>query len=253
MLQADSGFSHAAALSLIPQPMMASHQTSTPPLRVLITAGPTHEPIDAVRYIGNRSSGRMGIALAEAALRRGLSTTLALGPTSLRPPEDSHLRLVRFQTAADLEQAMNELWPAHDVLFMAAAVADYRLGEDAVAEAGSDKLQRRSDGLALNLVATPDLLQALAAKTRPDQTLIGFALEPAERLIDSARRKLSQKGVSAMVANPLQTMDSTEITATVVIRGGQTLQPPASMLKTDFAQWLLDCLPQIREIAGRRC
>ena len=91
--------------------------------RVLITAGPTHEPIDAVRYIGNRSSGKMGLALANATLRRGWPTTLLLGPTAINPPDHSQLTTIRFQSAADLRQLLAEYWPKHDVLFMAAAVA----------------------------------------------------------------------------------------------------------------------------------
>src|SRR5688500_9859369 len=94
---------------------------------VLITAGPTHEPIDSVRYIANRSSGRMGLALAEAAMERGWATTLVLGPTPLTPTENSHLRIVRFQSTDDLQSLLGKLWPSHDVLFMAAAVADYRV------------------------------------------------------------------------------------------------------------------------------
>ncbi|MCI0353369.1 MAG: phosphopantothenoylcysteine decarboxylase [Phycisphaerales bacterium] len=224
------------------------------PLRVLITAGPTHEPIDAVRYIANRSSGRMGLALAEAALKRGFPTTLALGPTSLGPPENSHLRLVRFQTAAQLEQLLKELWPSHDVLLMAAAVADYRLAVESgvsASDRGSKKLNRSGDGLRLDLEATPDLLMGLAAMTRSDQIVIGFALESAEGLIDSAKRKLSEKSLSAIVANPLETMDSHEITATVLVRGGQALRPPPNMLKGDFAQWLLDSLPRVHALAAK--
>ena len=95
--------------------------------RLLITAGPTHEPLDQVRYLGNRSSGRMGLALAEAAAARGLPTTLLLGPLEAeRFHVHSHLSIERFQTAADLERLLADQWPYHDILFMAAAVADYR-------------------------------------------------------------------------------------------------------------------------------
>src|SRR5688500_7711901 len=100
-------------------------ENSTIKPRCLITAGPTHEPIDEVRYLGNRSSGRMGIALAAASTRRGWQTTLLLGPTHLEPPQHSCLKVLRFQTAAELQALLHSQWPLHDVLLMAAAVADY--------------------------------------------------------------------------------------------------------------------------------
>ena len=212
---------------------------------LLITAGPTHEPIDAVRYLANRSSGRLGIALAEAAARRGLRTTLLLGPTSLPPPcpaGGSQPTTVRFQTAADLEELLAAHWPNHDVLIMAAAVADYRPAHPQA----SGKRPRRG-AWSLELEPTPDLVRKLAAGSRPDQTLIGFALEPADRLPDEARRKLSEKGLSAIVANPLETMGGDEIQATLLLRDGQILAPPGGTCsKRDFAEWLLEQLENVK-------
>ncbi|MHC4142569.1 MAG: phosphopantothenoylcysteine decarboxylase domain-containing protein [Planctomycetota bacterium] len=211
---------------------------------MLISAGPTQEPIDAVRYLANRSTGRMGIALAEASAARGRPTTLLLGPTPLAPSEHSRLTTARFRTTADLQALLAEHWPDHDVLIMAAAVADYRPAETA---GPTSKHQRRSGTWNLQLEPTPDLLGGLAAITRPDQITIGFALEPAERLAASARAKLAAKNIDAIVANPLETIGSDRIRATVILRDGRTLAPPGGdCLKREFAEWLLDQLPNIK-------
>ena len=213
------------------------------PLSVLITAGPTHEPIDGVRYLANRSSGRMGIALAEAATSRGLTTTLLLGPSPLAPPEHSQLTTRRFQTTAQLQTLLTELWPSHAVLLMAAAVADYR---PARPQAPAAKRPRRGSW-SLELEATPDLLAALAARARDDQVTIGFALEPADRLAVSAREKLAAKTVDAIVANPMETIGDELITGTLLLRDGTERTPPQPRCtKRAFADWLLDQVVQIR-------
>lgn len=209
--------------------------SSTSNRRLLITAGPTHEPIDAVRYLANRSSGRLGIALATAALDLGHETTLLLGPASIAIPESTALTVARFQTTAELQTLLAREWPAHDVLIMAAAVADYRprrLPPDA-------KLRRTGDTLTLDLEPTPDLLAELAENSRPDQVRIGFALEPADRLEASARDKLTRKQLDAIVANPLETMESAAITATLYWRDGSVCVAPPALDKDAFAVWLL--------------
>ena len=214
---------------------------------LLITAGPTQEPIDAVRYIANRSTGLMGIALAEAASRRGLPVTLLLGPTTLSPrtQDGSSPTTHRFRTASDLKRLLATHWPHHDVLIMAAAVSDYR----PVNSVPTGKLPHRNKAWRLELEPTPDLLAELAATSRPDQTRIGFALEPEERLIASARRKLVDKNLAAIVANPLQTIASERISATVLLCDGRTLTPPTPPTQTSskhsFAEWLLDQLETI--------
>ena len=213
--------------------------------RLLITAGPTWEPIDAVRYLTNRSSGRMGLALAQSSIRRAWPTTLLLGPTPLPPPHTSHCSIRRFQTTAQLKALLVEHWPSHDVLLMAAAVADYRPVDVEPAQ----KRPRHAHGWNLALEPTPDLLADLALTSRPDQTLIGFALEPADQLIESARRKLEQKHLDAIVANDLMTMDSDTITATLLLRDGRTLSPGRELEKLEFADWLLDELATIRAAA----
>ena len=213
------------------------------PPRLLVTAGPTHEPIDSVRYIGNRSSGRMGFALAQASAARAWPTTLLAGPTPLPPPESSHLSVFRFRTTADLQNLLAQHWPEHDVLIMAAAVADFRPTE----LAQDRKLSRTERRWMLELEATPDLLAELDQITQPNQLRVGFALEPADRLIESARRKLDHKHLDAIVANPLQTMDSETIEATVLLADGRSMSPPEGRIpKEQFATWLLGQLEAIR-------
>lgn len=205
--------------------------------RVLITAGPTHEPIDAVRYLGNRSSGRMGLAITRACLAAGCPTTLLLGPTAHPPPQTSHLLVHRFRTTAELESLLRETWPEHDLLIMAAAVADYR--PKAVSD---EKLRRSGDGLTLELEATPDLLAGLGPLTRPDQRVVGFALEPADELETRATGKLERKGLDAIVANPLETMDAETVTGTLLWRDGRAEQAPPRINKQMFGEWLVSRL-----------
>lgn len=206
------------------------------PTRILITAGPTHEPIDAVRYIGNRSSGRLGIELARAAAARNLPATLLLGPTHLEPPS-SHADVVRFRSTADLQSLLAERFPRCDILIMAAAVADYRPTRVAQSH---EKLRRENRNLTIELESTPDLLAECARARVAGQTLIGFALEPRDRLRESALAKLERKAVDAIVANPLETMESPAIEATIHWAGGAADSTGAPMPKSDFAPWLLD-------------
>lgn len=211
--------------------------------RILITAGPTHEPIDAVRFIGNRSSGRLGVALADASAQRHWPTTLLLGPVAVAPAHHPHEQVYRFRTAADLAGLLAEHWPNHDVLIMAAAVADYRPAKPQA----TTKLRRTDAKLTLELEPTPDLLASLASTTRPDQLVIGFALEPAHELAESAQRKLTKKHLDAIVANPIDTLDAETIDATLMLRDGATRTPGKPLAKTAFAAWLLDEVEALRE------
>jgi phosphopantothenoylcysteine decarboxylase/phosphopantothenate--cysteine ligase len=234
------------------------------PLRLLITAGPTHEPIDRVRYIGNRSSGRLGVALAESAARRIVQpvgsdptqpprmwqVTLLLGPTSLIPA-DSQVRVRRFLTTADLHAALTEEMPDCDVLVMAAAVADYR--PKPVSGEHHGKIRRGDSGLTIELEPTPDLLAGVAAGRRPDQVVVGFALEPRVRLLDSARAKLVRKGLDLIVANPLETMDAPTIEATVLDVTGTVHQSSVPVPKEEFAKTLLSIIEaRVNVTAGVR-
>ena len=203
--------------------------------RILITAGPTHEPIDAVRFIGNRSSGRLGLALAAEANRRGWETTLLLGPVTMTAV-DSGVRVRRFRTTADLRAMLEEEVPQTDLLLMAAAVADYRPMDVDL----EGKRRRTGDELTIRLEPTPDLLASCRAHRRPGQVFVGFALEPASELLGSARKKLEGKGVDLMVANPLETMDAPFIEASLVGRNGVIDETEGRIDKEAFAPWLLE-------------
>lgn len=213
--------------------------TPKPPKRLLITAGPTHEPIDAVRFVGNRSSGRMGVNLADEAARRGLDVRLLLGPMTVMPT-DSRVVVRRFRTCEDLRALLRDEAPAADVLIMAAAVADYRPKVDPAFFGG--KFRRKSEKLMLELEPTPDLLAEVSSRRREGQILVGFALEPREELIASARAKLERKKIDLVVANPLETMDSDEIEAIVIGKDGGERRTPGRMSKRDFAPWLLNAI-----------
>lgn len=226
---------------------------------MLITAGPTHEPIDSVRFIGNRSSGRLGVELAQAAVKKGWRVRLLLGPlcTPPTPPlgqkGDSRLTVVRFRTTADLLGLLSTEFPTCDVLVMAAAVADYRpkIDADALKKAGG-KLKRDAAGLTIELEATPDLLAGLKSIKRADQTTVGFALEPAERLEQSAKDKLVRKGLDAIVANELTTMESSSIKASVFVRDGRRIDTDGEMSKAKFGPWLLKVIDEVRFAEGQK-
>jgi phosphopantothenoylcysteine decarboxylase/phosphopantothenate--cysteine ligase len=221
-------------------PSSPGHSAAGPAARrLLITAGPTHEPIDAVRFLGNRSSGRLGVALADEAARRGWAVTLLLGPTS-RTPTDSRVRVVRFRTCADLEALLAVETGSCEVLVMAAAVADYRPKVDPSFFGG--KFRRKSEKLVLELEPTPDLLAQVASRRRPDQLMVGFALEPREELLASARAKLERKKIDMVVGNPLETMDGETIDAVVLGKDGTEARTPGPIGKAAFGGWLMDLI-----------
>ena len=207
-------------------------------VRVLITAGPTHEPIDAVRFLGNRSSGRMGIALAEAATARGTSVDLLLGPATVSPPTELAESVRRFSTCEDLRLLLAELAHKADIIIMAAAVADYRPVPLAALSGG--KFRRTSGNVMLELESTPDLIAGVSASRRPGQLIVGFALEPRAEMIASAHAKLERKKIDMVVANPLETMDSAEIEAVLVSKGQPDLPTPGMMSKAECSVWLME-------------
>ena len=163
--------------------------------KVLITAGPTYEDIDPVRYVGNRSSGRMGVALAEAARRRGASVTLVLGPAAIAVPDG--LDVVRVRSAAEMHAAVMQALPGQDVVVMAAAVADYTPESPA-----AQKITKSDGPLTLTLTRTRDILADLGASRdgAAHPVLVGFAAETADA-VARGRRKLDAKRVDLVVAN----------------------------------------------------
>ena len=202
--------------------------------RVLVATGPTHEPIDDVRYIGNRSSGLMGTAIAAAFQARGYPVTVVRGPGVPAVPECGDRQ---FVTAADLLSVLRAEWPMHDVLVMAAAVADYR-----PAARVPGKMRREGGPITLALEPTEDILAGLAADRRADQYVVGFALEHPEELASSAIAKLQRKRANAIVANPLATMNSPDVDATVFFADGQSATPGSTMPKHAFAAWIVQLL-----------
>jgi phosphopantothenoylcysteine decarboxylase/phosphopantothenate--cysteine ligase len=162
---------------------------------VLVTAGPTHEPIDPVRYVGNRSSGRMGYALAQAAWRRGARVTLVTGPSALPFPEG--VDLVAVETAQEMLDSTAALLPSADVSVFAAAVADFR------PDGASERKVKRSeaaDGLELHLIANPDVAADTRDLRKQGSISVGFALETHD-LLEHAEAKLEAKGFNLLVAN----------------------------------------------------
>lgn len=198
-------------------------------MRVLITAGPTREPIDAVRYIGNRSSGRMGAALAQAALAAQHQLTLIVGPVSIAIPAGLHR--INVETAAQMHDAVLGEFAGHDLLIMAAAVADYR-----PIAARADKLPRQGR-LTIECEATEDIIAAAGKIKRADQRTVGFSLELRGNLA-RAREKLLRKNLDLIVYNPTETMDSDAIQATLLWPDGRT-EDLASAAKTQFADLLI--------------
>ena len=167
---------------------------------ILITAGPTQEPIDGVRYISNRSSGKMGFALAEEALARGARVTLVSGPVSLPAPIGADV--VRVRTALEMRQAVMDHLREATIIIKAAAVADYY-----IANAPAQKVKKTSAHLTLDLEPTPDILSEVGAK-KGHRLLIGFAAETGN-LIEEARRKLTRKNCDMIVANLVSTGSGT--------------------------------------------
>jgi phosphopantothenoylcysteine decarboxylase / phosphopantothenate---cysteine ligase len=212
-------------------------------LRVLVTAGGTREPIDPVRFLGNRSSGRMGIALAAAAARRGAEVTLIAANVAL--PEPAGVHRVDVETAAELAEAARAAFPAAHVLLMAAAPADFRSGEPA-----SEKLRREGE-LALRLEPTEDILAGLAAERTAEQTLVGFAAEHGND-VERAREKLSRKGADLIVLNdvsdPTIGFESEQNAVTLVDANGDTAVPRAS--KDEIADQILTRVDQLRSKLG---
>jgi phosphopantothenoylcysteine decarboxylase / phosphopantothenate---cysteine ligase len=217
-------------------------------LRVAVTAGGTREPIDSVRYIGNRSSGRMGVALAAAAVRRGAEVTLIAANVALDEPPAVHR--VDVETAAELAEAVKEAFESCDVLLMAAAVADFR-----PTEAQGGKLEREAgDGLDLRLERTDDILATVAAKRRSGQTLVGFAAEHGAQAITRARAKLERKGVDAIVFNDVSRtgigFDAERNAVTIVERDGE--HEVAEAPKDEIAEAILDRVEALRAAAKAR-
>ncbi len=185
-------------------------------MRFLVTAGPTQEPIDPVRYISNRSSGRMGYAIADAAIEAGHTVTLVSGRVSLDAPTGA--KLVPVTTAEEMLAAVNEHTADADVLVMCAAVADYR-----PAHFSGQKIKKTGERLSLELVATPDILKSLLPERK--FLVVGFAAETND-VENNAKKKLQTKNLDLIVANDVSRadigMESANNAVTILFRDGKT-------------------------------
>jgi phosphopantothenoylcysteine decarboxylase/phosphopantothenate--cysteine ligase len=201
---------------------------------VLITAGPTQEPLDPVRFISNRSSGKMGYAIAEAAAARGANVVLVSGPVNI--PEPSGVRVVRVESALQMRAAVMEQLEAATIIIKAAAVADYH-----VANVPKQKMKKTATRLSLELDPTPDILAEVGQK-KGDRLLIGFAAE-TQNLIEEARRKLQTKNCDMIVGNIVSRGDigfgSDDNEVVLVLRTGETIVVPRAS-KRKVADAILD-------------
>lgn len=228
----------AAALEIL----AASRAKDLSGERLLITVGATREEIDPVRFISNRSSGRMGFALAEAALQRGGEVTLVVGNTTVNPPAGAIV--VRALSAEEMSRAVEHEMSNHSVFIGAAAIADYR-----PAQRAEQKIKKSEEQITLTLERTPDVLSQVAASRANGMLVIGFAAE-TENVLENARDKLQRKNLDAIVANDVTREDSGFDTATNVITIitkdlGNPVELPL-LSKREAADKILDVIVQLR-------
>ena len=212
--------------------------------RVLISAGGTREPLDPVRFLGNRSSGRQGIALAQAAQARGATVTLVAAHLEVDVP--AGIRVLTVSSTLDLQRAMQDAAASADLIVMAAAVADYR-----PAEVRADKIKKDTTGdrMSLELVRNPDVLAGLVAERRPGQVIVGFAAETEPddaRRLDLGRGKIQRKGADLLVLNRVGWTEgfATEGNAIEVLNGAGDIVMEASGTKLSVAHRILDSILQ---------
>ena len=212
---------------------------------VLVTAGPTREKIDAVRFLGNRSSGKMGYALAEAALRRGARVILVSGPVALEAPTGAEI--ARVESAEEMRRAVLSRGAEATMIIKAAAVADFRLAQPA-----AEKMKRKG-AMSLELEPTADILAELGAARKESQILIGFAAETSDAL-ENARQKLAAKGVDAIVVNDVSRpgigFDSERNAVSIVMRERVIEVPETS--KWEVAHRVLDAAVELRKAKRSR-
>ncbi len=207
--------------------------------RILITAGPTFEALDPVRGITNRSSGKMGYRLAEAAIARGAEVTLVTGPVSISPPRDA--RTVSVRSAEEMYRAVMDNFENSQMIICAAAVADYR--PVSVAE---QKIKKSGDRITIEMEKTPDILAAVGRK-KGDRAIVGFAAE-TENIIANARKKLVEKNADLIVANDVTARDAgfdVDTNRIILITADETAELPL-VSKREAANWILDAALKIK-------
>jgi phosphopantothenoylcysteine decarboxylase / phosphopantothenate---cysteine ligase len=256
---ADGGAGTAAAADRGPAASPRAYAPrSLDGLRVLVTAGGTREPIDSVRFIGNRSSGRMGLALAEEAARRGAEVTLVAANVTTPPPDG--VEEVTVETTAELDAAVRDRFKDADVLIMAAAPADFRpaaVAEGKIAREARDEPEGAEragpgGGMSLELEPTEDIVASVAARRRRDQTVVGFAAEHGEGAVERGRAKLGRKGLDAVVVNDISRtdigFDSPENEVTIVLAEGE--REVGRRPKPEVAAAILDEVERLRTAAA---
>lgn len=214
--------------------------------KVLVTAGPTQEKLDPVRYISNHSTGKMGYAIARQAMLRGAEVTLVSGKVNLQPPMG--VRMVPVVSAADMAQAVKADAQAQDIIIKAAAVADYR-----PAVTADEKLKKKDDEMSLVLERTEDILAWLGAHRRPGQFLCGFSME-TEHMLENSRAKLEKKKIDMIVANNLKQTGAgfgTDTNVVTLLTKEDTLTLPI-MSKEEVADRLLTFIMKKSFYAGER-
>lgn len=210
-------------------------------IKVLVTAGPTREKLDPVRYISNHSTGKMGYAIARAAMMRGAEVTLVTGKTQIAPPID--MQVVETESAADMAETVKACAEKQDIIIKAAAVADYR-----PRVAAAEKLKKKEDDLTIELERTEDILAFLGAHKRKDQFLCGFSME-TENMIDNSRVKLEKKNLDLIVANNLKETGAgfgVDTNIVTLLSKEDTVQLPM-MSKAEVADKLLDYIMEHRK------
>ncbi len=207
-------------------------------MKLLVTIGGTVEPIDAVRYLGNRSSGRMGVAIATAALEAGHEVFAVCGSKMVTIPEG--VEVIPVKTTRAMHDAVLRHWPEHDVLVMAAAVADFR------PKVVSETKLRRRGATTLELEPTEDILAAAGARKQPQQRIVGFSLDAVDEAgLTRARDKIVRKNCDLLVLNPLRTMEADDVDAVLLWPDGRR-QDVAATDKSTFARRLLAELDALR-------
>ena len=213
--------------------------------KVLVTAGPTQEKMDPVRYISNHSTGKMGYAIARAAMMRGAEVTLVSGKVNLQPPMG--VRMISVVSAADMAQAVKEAAADQDIIIKAAAVADYRPGVTA-----DEKLKKKDDELSIALERTEDILAYLGAHRRDGQFLCGFSME-TEHMVENSRAKLEKKNIDMIVANNLKQEGAgfgTDTNVVTLLSKEDMIELPL-LSKEEVADRLLDYIMDQKTKRGR--
>jgi phosphopantothenoylcysteine decarboxylase/phosphopantothenate--cysteine ligase len=213
-------------------------------LKVLVTAGPTVEDIDPIRFLSNRSSGKMGYAVAQMALQRGAEVFLVSGPTSLRAP--SGAQFIPVRSAAQMKDAVLKLYPEMDVVVKAAAVSDYR-----AVELSAQKIKKGSATINLSLIQNDDILELLG-RQKKNQVLVGFAAE-TEHVLESGKKKLEQKNLDLLVANDVSrgVFGSDSSSVYILSRSGDTVTLQEQS-KLEIAGKILDLARNIKKTGDRR-